>query len=572
MRLLSLNLQGEYKGLVNQFFDFSRSHGNVLALIGLNGSGKSQLLELIGEIFSFLERSQRSDFVVKKALGFGFEIVYQLDDVASHQAGSPTMVAGSPLAVAGEIVDQKFKVRVGSNSTSPQVYISIDNEWISTPIETLTLPYVIGYSSGLNENLQRSFMKNAVQYFEIMRIRFKRRKELAESRSESEAAAINRRYLDKFPNIFSSNTGEAMEQDGYLSLREADTLISRAIYLDYDSVPLLLVSMSIFSKEEIEDLYQEVKFKYPEKATFNYDFRSGVVEEDAIRDIKLLIRVAGEDNFNGVGSRATPEQYELYELNFLAGSITLDLTDDNVLSRLRESHYNDPIAIFRRLYKVQQLGVKNWHRSMRLLLQNDSFQETVKKPLKTKLPLCVTKLILSDGHGNTVSFDDLSDGESQLIQILSAVKVFSSQHTLFLLDEPETHLNPSWRTYFHHHLSQAASRADDQSENSQVFVSTHSPFMVSSLRKENVFFFERDGEGFIKMDDIDSQTYGASFEVLTKKYFGLRSLISQTVVDEVKAHLPSDETLESLATSRAWIEENLGESMEKAYLLRKLES
>lgn len=56
MRLLSLTLDGQYKGLKNQVFDFSETSGNIIALIGLNGSGKSQLLELISETFAYLER------------------------------------------------------------------------------------------------------------------------------------------------------------------------------------------------------------------------------------------------------------------------------------------------------------------------------------------------------------------------------------------------------------------------------------------------------------------------------------------------------------------------------------
>ncbi|MDC4293041.1 ATP-binding cassette domain-containing protein, partial [Acinetobacter baumannii] len=59
MRLLSLELIGQYKGLKDQYFDFRNTEGNILALIGLNGSGKSQLLELIAETFAYLERKQR---------------------------------------------------------------------------------------------------------------------------------------------------------------------------------------------------------------------------------------------------------------------------------------------------------------------------------------------------------------------------------------------------------------------------------------------------------------------------------------------------------------------------------
>lgn len=77
MQLLSLCLHGQYKGLKDQTFDFSQAEGSIFALIGLNGSGKSQLLELIGEIFAYLERWQRDDFIVGKALGFGATVLYR---------------------------------------------------------------------------------------------------------------------------------------------------------------------------------------------------------------------------------------------------------------------------------------------------------------------------------------------------------------------------------------------------------------------------------------------------------------------------------------------------------------
>ena len=79
MRLLSLSLRGSYKGLKDQFFDFSYAQGNVFAFICLNSSGKSQLLELIGESFAYLERWKREDFKTTTSLGFGVTIHYQWD-------------------------------------------------------------------------------------------------------------------------------------------------------------------------------------------------------------------------------------------------------------------------------------------------------------------------------------------------------------------------------------------------------------------------------------------------------------------------------------------------------------
>ncbi|WP_067222751.1 AAA family ATPase [Marinomonas gallaica] len=190
------------------------------------------------------------------------------------------------------------------------------------------------------------------------------------------------------------------------------------------------------------------------------------------------MRIAGDNSFTPIGRPATDKQFEIYGFEYLSGIITLDLTNAEVASSLREANYNDPMALFNRLYKLQQLGVKNWQYSSRVQLLKDNFYGTIKKPLKTRLPLSITELILSDGSGKSVCLDDLSDGEAQLIEILATAKIFSSKQTLFLFDEPETHLNPSWRTHFYSFVESAVGVSN---EKSQLLISTHSPFMISSL-------------------------------------------------------------------------------------------
>ena len=188
----------------------------------------------------------------------------------------------------------------------------------------------------------------------------------------------------------------------------------------------------------------------------------------------------------------------------------------------------------------------------------------VKKPLKTKLPLEITKLELRNGLGNIIDFDDLSDGEAQLIQVLSAIRMFRHKNALFVFDEPETHLNPLWRTDFHRHLKKTLAIFNS---NPHVLLSTHSPFMVSSLQQKDVFVLERTDGGGIVMNAAANQTYGASFEVLAKQLYGIKSLISQTAIEDIKRHIDN----QNRAETKKWIEESLGDSMEKGYLLRKLD-
>ncbi|WP_285260592.1 ATP-binding cassette domain-containing protein [Halopseudomonas bauzanensis] len=81
MRLLSLSLAGQYKGLKDRTFDFEAAQGNIIAFIGLNGSGKSQLLELIAEIFSYAERFVRYDFKTNTGFPFAVLLVYEIEGI-----------------------------------------------------------------------------------------------------------------------------------------------------------------------------------------------------------------------------------------------------------------------------------------------------------------------------------------------------------------------------------------------------------------------------------------------------------------------------------------------------------
>lgn len=568
MKLLSITLDGEYKGLRSDTFDFSQSEGRLLAFIGLNGSGKSQLLELIGETFSYLERYKRHDFKVRRPLGFSVSVIYQI-----NIENDPDVLSYPDEMIIDNSHEPTLKVSITEDGN---VNISVKNEgeWEELRLNEkyFPIPALVGYSSGLNENLQRSFMKNAVQFYDIMRVRKNRRKELGlDIVKEIDIVQINERYLKRYSHIFSAPEGEAREQDGLLSLRESDTAIPKNIFMDYDCCALLMTSFSILPDEEINTLLKEIRFKLPKLIKLKYDLRRGLASVDAVKDIAILIRAGGDNCVEGIGNKTTDNEFDLYELDYLAGFITLDLSNQSVKEKLSNANYNEPLRLFERLYKIQLLGVSNWQGSDLTKLRKCDFIETVKKPLKTKLPLSVERLELADEDGYCVNFDDFSDGEAQLIQILAAARIFRDEQTLFLFDEPETHLNPSWRTYFHKHLAQANQVGDVWTNSTQTLLSTHSPFMISSLKKSDVYRFERDDNGFIKMNRAENQTYGASFDVLIKEYFDLKSLISQTVVEDIKAHLPQGDSQEEKDQARAWLNENIGESMEKAYLLRKLQ-
>jgi len=581
MRLLSLTLEGQYKGLKDQTFIFEDADDNVIAFIGLNGSGKSQLLELIAECFAYLERLQRIDFKNKGHLGFDFSLVYSMSGYVNAAPSAHAEVFGEKLRVADGFTDPKFSVSVNSGDVQP-IDVEQADQSIKIGLEQLPLPHIVGYSSGLNENLQRPFLKNANQLFKALKARARYHKEKLDidinyetNQSDAESAFYsfqkNKKYvLSKYqrnhPYLFDFEGGGYVDDD--VELPETVTYPSNLVYLDYDSAQLAVAFIDFENKScfalDLAKKNSQYKLSYstPTYLVLEFDFTQPNISDELVENVRLFIQLAEYVKY--LGRKTTSEEFEYYELEALKGVICLDLTKLAYESRSSTNGVLNSFRLFERLYKVQQLGLKHISAYDRSQLDRNRFFETVKKPLKVKLPINAKHLMLTGDMPNAIAYEELSDGESQLLQILAIVKIYSQENTLFLLDEPETHLNPAWRTSFHKYVSDALN-AGNKGTKSQVFLSTHSPFMVSSLKRQNVYQFRRDDNGLIQMNMAQNETYGASFDVLIKELFGLRSLISQSVIDEIRVQLEKGDE-----HAKKWIKKNLGLSAERAYLIRKL--
>lgn len=555
MKLLSIELFGQYKGLKDQAFDFSSVRGDVAVLIGANGSGKSQVMELIAEAFAFLERRQRQDFRVRAPLGYDFRVKYEM--ASSRYEGLRRFAVDTRDGLQIAVHQLTHQPRDGIAQPAEGVWSEVTAD---KSLEELTLPRVIGYASGMSENLQRAFMRNALQYFDVIRVRANLKNELAQPKVDEEATlAINERYLKRNPGIFAPEGQDP--ESGLFRLRETDTAIPRNLFLDYDCAALLIAILGMLSKADRDEVWHEIPFRHPMRVVLRYDLRGQATASDNARDIKRLIEVAGPHRHTPISPIANGPEYELLDLDYLAGDIEIDFADPEVIRRVADNS-RQPDQWFSALYKLQLLGVDEWSGTVKRALRRDSFQGHVEKPLKGKLPLSVQELWMSDGE-RTVAFDDLSDGEAQLLLTLGAVRLFGDDETLFLYDEPETHLNPSWRTRFHLDFK----KSNEANGKAQAIISSHSPFLVSSLPREAVFHFKK-VDGVTDMTNPPGETFGASFDVLIKKHFDLRATISETAVHEIREQLESPQL--TIEQKLKWLENSVGESMERSYLINTL--
>lgn len=132
-----------------------------------------------------------------------------------------------------------------------------------------------------------------------------------------------------------------------------------------------------------------------------------------------------------------------------------------------------------------------------------------------------------DEHGGRVSFTHLSEGELQMLTVLGLMRITREDHCLFLLDEPDTHLNPIWKLRYFDDIEGVLSAENStlmQGE-SQILITTHDPMMIGSLKREQVHILRRDGNRTL-VDTPDEHPQGMGVTGLLKsELFGLSSTL-----------------------------------------------
>lgn len=137
--------------------------------------------------------------------------------------------------------------------------------------------------------------------------------------------------------------------------------------------------------------------------------------------------------------------------------------------------------------------------------------------------LAETRIKVKMEKGHEVTFKELSEGEQQLLTVLGLLKFTKDDEALFLLDEPDTHLNPAWKLGYLGLLNNIVGK----SKTSHVILSTHDPLVIGGLNKEQVkIFYKEDKTNNIltKSPEIDPRGMGVA-GLLTSEVFGLSTTL-----------------------------------------------
>lgn len=140
------------------------------------------------------------------------------------------------------------------------------------------------------------------------------------------------------------------------------------------------------------------------------------------------------------------------------------------------------------------------------------------------------------GHDGKVSFTQLSEGELQMLTVLGLMRITREDHCLFLLDEPDTHLNPTWKLRYFDDIEGVLNQ-DGQTQTqgaSQVVITTHDPMMIGSLMREQVHILRREGDGTVVQSPYEHPQGMGVAGLLKSELFGLPSTLDPQTLDDLQ--------------------------------------
>jgi restriction system-associated AAA family ATPase len=496
MKLLRVKILGEpFRSLpANKDYEFNwtapENKLSTKVFAGLNGSGKSNFLELLAEIFYYLELCQlpATTQVYKKNKNIGFEIEYilpQKDIEVRHK--TMTIIddrdrAGIHVKIIKQLdeLPEFSYAAAGSND-----FIRQDKN-----VEQLLPNKIIAYTSGQNELLSNPFIRLRYHYFTEM------------IKSGGEGSNHRLYFLDPESNY---------------AIFIANMLLGPAAPLQYIK--------AIFRMEGLHAF----------RLTFNYKHSTEEAKKIFENKRPLLAPLK---------ACATTWKDDTQKK-----CLVLDFVVNQATREAFTYYFGTAFRLFQTLYELQSLNLVVENQKVRRFVTNASktinITDELSRPEPSDWVFRVEKIRIKkqpageDKEGPVIFYKSLSDGEHQLNEIIGSVMMMEEEGGLFLMDEPDTHFNPKWRAKMVTMLNQVSGQAYDDKGNPEnirrheVIMTTHSPFIISDNQKEDVYKFIRQGKEVV-LENPRHETFGASVTFLMKEIFERDITISDFAYKELE--------------------------------------
>jgi restriction system-associated AAA family ATPase len=561
---------------------------------GRNGSGKSNLLEALAAIFFNIE-TRYLEFIPTK-------VEEQIDEdeeenvadlseekeksnntlLSSHSASPnayeleyliPVKESGSPRQSL--LAHVLLKKEVGK---SPEVIwlnyedFGLNEKEVANRENVMRIlpEYVLGYSSGENEVLSLPFFKMRFVHFDEYMSSLKK-KILYYGRPESRLTYLDSEFsqaimLCNWLFEDSVNLQPFREDIGLDELKQFRIIIKRSFYIDIDQVD------EFIDEEGIKlDNFNEI-------SSFNPALQYVENEEAGTGEFKVNLMhyleadSESSDNFDPIVTRLK-RCATCYFLDETEDTLYLDFKVNEVTRRAFKENFDNAIELFQAFQVLLSLNLYQVSSTLKNeLYQSGSLYVSETVPVlasDARIMRFKDFWVTKKDVEKPVLLKSLSDGEHQLLHSLGLCLLFKDTNSLFLLDEPETHFNPNWRSNFISRLRDCFPEKDLNQACHEMLITTHTPFLISDSLPEKVLVFDKkDGE--VTIDHPKYNTLGASINNITMKTFGKRETIggyAQSIMDALQARFEAGEDKENIISE---INTQLGASVEKVLLIKTI--
>lgn len=548
MKLLKLEINSDYGSLkkgfklsfrdeLSRFFEpkaLSKEWNDFhpFCFAGLNGSGKSNVLEALANIFYHIESCANvnqpqvfvDSFDEKDCKPNAFLLQYYI----LKEKGAKSTIENFTLVTiqkkVGKLPEMHHQPYPFNGEKVKVSVVAQKNGKIQAEAKKYLPDLVIGYSSGENEILSIPFLKTRLVHFD--------------------------EYLEALNENLKYNEPE-----------------SSLIYIDYEMSQAVLLSNYMFQEDSVlEPLETELGIK-------------------SIKRFRMNVNKHSEGNNNIIDRYSeTLAKFKKCSTSYYENdtNLTLDFWVNLETKKAFEINFKDGIF---ELFRAFQILYTLNYRTVDGVIKSDVYQSKgyytdgkVPRPAPEEtvfhfLDYYIEKENIVTKEISHLLMKNLSDGEQQFLHTLGICLMLKNKSAILLLDEPETHFNPDWRSKFIRTLQKSLEASKTKNIMKDVLITSHSPFIISDCFPDKVIVFKK-GEDPKNAQKMKFRTYGTSTDLIMENLFKKNYTIGDKSREEIEKILKEIENKETLLPKEVSKYKkrvsHLGDSMEKILLFAKL--
>lgn len=475
----------QFKNLKDVCIDFDE-HQSITVVIGWNGTGKSNVLEALAIIFRDLIRKEKKPtfaFELKYEIGLGINKKYITIQADPDLEKEQYIFSYIPLQTVLEPLSQNQSPTNLVELKQPDLFSekAIPNTESENEATKAPKPINVSFAKFTDEN--SDFLPKFVfSYYSGLSTRMQ---------------DIFTPYIEQYDKKL--RNGKTSEEVGFKRMFYALPIHSQFVLLAF-----------LFKQDETIKSFLENQL--------------GIDAESGIESILFELRQPSWTNKNEDGD---PRLWDAKGIvrEFLSELYDISLAPIKITKSSKSSLWNKKTCEYQYLFLKDMSSFQKLmeHKEPRILFRD--LESTYVSELIEAVHIRV-KLKKNSG---TVTFKELSEGEQQLLTVLGLLRFTNEEESLYLLDEPDTHLNPKWSVEYLNYLKDfMKSEANGLRTNSHIVLTTHNPIAIAELKKEQIQILHRDEDKQIYATEPDLDPKGMGYAgIITSDMFGLGSSLDK---------------------------------------------